>query len=100
MIDPSRNRVELLAEIEAAEPRGEPLSDLTDSRVATTDAHVRAQGKAKKDLFSLIKLAISDRFAVVQRIQLNRYLIITLRNGLGHVFNNRNARNPATTCSV
>ena len=38
MIDLSRTRRELLAEIEAPDAPGEPLSDITDPRVAATDA--------------------------------------------------------------
>src|SRR5437667_12492053 len=100
MIDLSRNKTELLAEIEAAEPQGEPLSDLTDPRVATGDAHVRGLGHATKYLFPLVKLALSGRFALVPRPQLNRDLLIPLRNALGNAYKHGNAKSPAGAISV
>jgi len=100
MIDLNRNRAELLAEIEGAEPQGEPLGDLTDPRVASEDTHVRVLGHAKKDLFPLLKLALSERFAWVQRPQLNRDLLIPLRNALGNAHKHGNAKNPTGIISV
>ena len=38
MIAPDRTRTELLAEIDASDPGSDPLSDITDPRVAATDA--------------------------------------------------------------
>src|SRR5438045_4023296 len=95
MIDLSRNRQQLLAEIEAAHPLDEPLSDLSDSRVATADAQVRVQGHAKKDLFPILKNALSERFAAVSRRELIRDLLIPLRNALGNAHKHGNAKNPA-----
>jgi anti-sigma regulatory factor (Ser/Thr protein kinase) len=100
MIDLSRNRAELLAEIEAVESHGAPLSDLTDPRVATGDAQVRVLGHTKKDLFPLLKLALSERFAVVARPQLNGDLLIPLRNALGNAHRHGNAKNPDRAISV
>src|SRR5437867_12038269 len=78
MIDLSRNRAAFLAEIEAEEPQGEPLSDLADLRSPTPNAHVRVLGHGKKDLFPLLKLALSERFAPVPRLALNRDFLIPL----------------------
>src|SRR4030095_5334582 len=100
MIDLSRNRAELLAEIEAAEFQGEPLNDLTDPRVANGNAHVRVQGHAKKDLFPLLKVVLSARFALVPRSQLNRDLLIPLRNAIGNAYKHGNAKNPDKVISV
>jgi anti-sigma regulatory factor (Ser/Thr protein kinase) len=100
VIDLSRNGAELLAEIGAAVPRGEPLGDLTDPRVATGDAHVCVSGRTKNDLFSQLKLTLSERFATVPRLQLNRDLLIPLRNALGNAYRHGNAKNPAKAISV
>src|ERR1043165_6351696 len=99
MIDLNRSRTELLAEIEAIEPAAEPLSDLTDPRVGTADVHVRVHGHAKRDLFPLLKVALSERFAAVSRPQLIRDLLVPLRNALGNAYKHGNARNPdAAVC--
>src|ERR1044071_8825442 len=95
MIDLSRNRAQFLAEIEAAEPRGEPLSDPADPRIASGNAPLRVLGHSKKDLFPLLKLALLERFAQVPRTQLNRDLLIPLRNALGNAYKHGNAKNPA-----
>src|SRR6266542_3420800 len=100
MIDLSRNRAELLAEIGAVEPTAEPLSDLTDPRVAATDVHVSVHGHAKDDLFPLLKLVLSERFAAVSRPQLLGDLLIPLRNALGNAYKHGNARNAAGTVCV
>jgi len=62
MIDLSRTRRELLAEIEAPDIPCEPLSDITDPRVAATDARVCLSGRGRDDLFPLLKRALSERF--------------------------------------
>ena len=100
MIDPGYTRARLLAEIEAPGPPGNPLSDITDPRVATTDAHVRLCGHAREDLFPLLNIALSERFAAAARLQLIRDLLIPLRNALGNAFKHGNGRDPTKTISV
>src|SRR6266498_1038559 len=100
MIDLSRNRAELFAEIEAVEPAAEPLSDLADPRVGTAEVHVRVHGHAKQDLFPLLKVALSERFATVAQPQLIRDLLVPLRNALGNAYKHDNARNPKRVVCV
>src|SRR5438093_10097880 len=100
MIDLSRTRAELLAEINAPHPLNAPLSDLTDPRVASVDAHLRVCGHGRDDLFPLLKLALSERFAAMPRLQLIRDLLIPLRNALGNAYKHGNGRNPAKVISV
>ena len=95
MIAPDRTRAELLAEIDASDPGTDPLSDITDPRVATTDVHVRVCGHAKEDLFPLLDLALSERFAAVPRARLLRDLLIPLRKALGNAYKHGNGSDPA-----
>src|SRR2546423_2706245 len=100
MIDLSQTRAGLLAEIEAPEPVREPLSDITDLRVATRDARARVCGHGRHDLFPLLKAALLDRFATASRQQLIRDLLIPLRNALGNAFKHGNGRDPTKAISV
>ena len=61
MIDLGRNREEILAQIETADPQDEPLRDLSDPRVATADAQVRVQGHANLDAASGPREAVARR---------------------------------------
>ena len=100
MIDLSRTRAELLAEIEATDSAGEPLSSIADPRVATSDARVRVCGHGRHDPFPLLKATLLERFAAAPRLQLIRDLLIPLRNALGNAFKHGNGRDPAKTISV
>src|SRR5438552_9447804 len=100
MIDPGYTRARLLAEIEAPGPPGNPLSDITDPRVATTDAHVRLCGHAREDLFPLLNIALLERFATVPRLQLIRDLLMPLKHALGNTSKHGNGRDPARTIAV
>ena len=100
MIDLSRNRAELLAEIEAPLSTAEFLSDFTDLRFATADVRARVHGHAKNDLFPLLKVVLSERFADVPRPELMRDLLIPLRNALGNAYKHGNDHDPAKTVSV
>ena len=100
MIDLSYTRARLLAEIEAADSEGEPLSNITDPRVATRDVRVRVCGRGRHDLFPLLKAALLERFAAAARLQLIRDLLIPLRNALGNAFKHGNGRDPTKTISV
>ncbi len=100
MIDLSRTRAGLLTQIEAPDPAGGPLTDITDPRVATGDAHVRVCGRTREDLFPVLKLALSERFAAVPRMELLRDLLMPLRNALGNAFKHGNGSDPSKSVSV
>jgi anti-sigma regulatory factor (Ser/Thr protein kinase) len=100
MIDLSRNRAELLAEIEAPRVAGEVLSDITDPRFASADVRARVNGHAKRDLFPLLKVVLSERFADVARLELLRDLLIPLRNALGNAYKHGNDHDSSKAVSV
>ena len=100
MIDLSHTRSGFLAEIEAPDPAGGPLSDITDPRVARTDAHVRVWGYAREDLFPLLQIALSERFAAVPRLRLTRDLLMPLKHALGNACRHGNGNEPGKTVSV
>jgi anti-sigma regulatory factor (Ser/Thr protein kinase) len=100
MIDLSRTRRELLVEIEAPDVPGEPMSDITDPCVAATDAHVLLSGRGRDDLFPLLKLALSERFRTVPRLNLTLDLLMPLKNALGNAYKHGNATDPAKAVSV
>jgi len=100
MIDLSRNRAELLAEIGASLSAGEYLGDITEQRFATADVRASVYGYAKRDLFPLLKVVLSERFADVARPELMRDLLIPLRNALGNAYKHGNDRDPARAVSV
>src|SRR5438093_12599213 len=95
MIAPDRTRAELLAEIDAVDTGTDPLTDMTDSRIATSDVHVRVCGHAKEDLFPLLDLALSERFAAVPRARLLRDVLIPVRKALGNAHKHGNGKDPA-----
>ena len=100
MINLSRTRAELLAEIDAPNLSGDPLSDLIDLRAASVDAHVRVCGRARDELFPLLKIALSERFAAVPRLQMIRDLLLPLKNILGNACKHGNGCDPAKVISV
>jgi len=100
MINLSRTRAELLAEIDAPNLSGDPLSDLTDLRAASVDAHVRVCGRARDELFPLLKIALLGRFAAVPRLQMIRDLLLPLRNILGNAYKHGNRCDPTKVISV
>ena len=100
MIDLGKTRAMLLAEIGATEPAGEPLKDITDPRVATADADVRVSGRGREDLFPLLKIALSERFATVPRMRLIWDLIRPLKNVLGNAYKHGNGYDSTKTVSV
>ena len=67
MIDLTRNRAELLAEIGAAEP-------------------VTVTGPSEAHLFSQVKLLLLERFATEPRPVVLRDLLIPLRNAIGNAY--------------
>ena len=95
MIAPDRTRAELLAEIDAPDIGTDPLDDMTDPRIATSDVHVRVCGHAKEDLFPLLDLAMSERFAAVPRARLLRDVLIPVRKALGNAHKHGNGKDPA-----
>src|SRR5437773_2159193 len=100
MINLSRTRAELLAEIDAPNLPGDPLSDLTDLRAASVEAHVRVCGRAHDELFPLLKITISERFAAVPWLQMIRDLLLPLRNNLGNAYKHGTDNNLGEIVSV
>src|SRR5438105_3044616 len=100
MIDLSRTRAELLAEIDAPKLPGDRLSGLTDLRAASVNAHVRVCGRGRDELFPLLKIALSERFAAVPRLQIIRDLLLPLRNILGNAYKHGNGCDPTKVISV
>ena len=100
MISLGRTRAELLAEIDAPNLPGDPLSDLTDLHAASEDAYVRVCGRARDELFPLLKIALSERFAAAPRLQVIRDLLLPLRNILGNAYKHGNGCDPAKVISV
>lgn len=84
MIDLSRTRAGPLAEIEAPEPSGASLRDITDPRVSSGHTCVRLRGHTREDLFPLLKTSLPERFAAVPRPLLIRDLLMPLRHALGN----------------
>jgi hypothetical protein len=95
MIDLSRTRAGLLAEIEGLSASRKALSDITDPRLARADVHVRVRGHAKEDLFPVLDLALSERFAAVPRGALLRDLLIPVRKALGNAQKHGNGDDPS-----
>src|SRR5437867_4483725 len=100
MIDLSRTRAELLAEIGAMDASCSLPCDITDARVTTRDAHVRLSGRGRTDLFPILKLALSERFAAVPRLNLALDLLMPMKNALGNACKHGNGNDPAKTVSV
>src|SRR5207249_11468016 len=100
MISLGRTRAELLAEIDAPNLPGDPLSDLTDLHAASEDAYVRVRGRARDELFPLLKIALSERFAAVPRLQMIRDLLLPLKNILGNACKHGNGCDPTKVISV
>src|SRR5437867_504416 len=100
MIDLGCTRARLLAEIGATHSALRPLSDVTDPHFATTDVHAPVRGQGRDDLFPLLEVALSERFASVPRPQLIRDLLMPLKNALGNAFKHGNASDPGKGVSV
>src|ERR1043166_6892613 len=100
MIDLSRTRSALLAEIAAPDPPGNFVDDITDARVATTDACGRICCHEWKHLLSLVKVVLLERFAAVPRAQILRDLLIPLKNALGNAYKHGNAADASKAISV
>src|SRR5437667_8160196 len=100
MIDLSRTRAHLLAEIEAPRPAGSPLTDASDPRMLVTDAHLLVRGHTRNEIFPLLKVVLSERFADVPRPQLIQDLLVPLKNALGNAYKHGNERDRAKSISV
>jgi anti-sigma regulatory factor (Ser/Thr protein kinase) len=99
MIDITRTRAQLLAELEARGPAASPL--VIPSRVPLpADAHLLFRGHAVKETFSLLKAELSERFAAVPRPELIRDLLAPLKNALGNAYKHGNRRDRAKSISV
>ena len=63
MIDLSLTRAAMLKKIEAPPLNGNPLTDPTDPRLLVSNAHLVFRGHTRNDLFPLVEVVISERFA-------------------------------------
>jgi hypothetical protein len=77
------NRAALLASIEATQPPGDPLDDLSDPRLVTSEARVTARARSGAEIFPPLEVALSERFAAVPRQELIEDLFMPLRTALG-----------------
>ena len=100
MIDLGRTRAALLAEIAAPRPLGDPLRELTDPRLLNADARALVRGYTRDELFPLLKVVLSARFATVPPIELDRDLLVPLKSALGNAHKHGNRLDPAKSISV
>jgi len=100
MIDLSRTRGELLAEIGAGDPASLPAMDILEVGIATEAARVSVLGHGSEDLFPFLNVVFSERYAAVPRLQLIRDLLMPLKHALGNALKHGNGGDPAMTVSV
>ncbi len=102
MIDLRRTRHDMRLEIGAAADRGvEALSDPAASAfLADRAARVRILGHARDDLFPLLELVLSTRFADVGPLWLARDLLEPLKRGLGNAERHGNDRDQSKAIEV
>ena len=100
MIDLSRARSALLADIASPDPPGSFLQDITDPRVATMDVSGRICRHEGNQLLSLLKDVLLERFAAVPRAQLLRDLLIPLKHALGNAHKHGNASDASKAIAV
>ncbi len=100
MIDLSCTRAAMLDEIGVPAGQSDPLADLADPRVASSDVHVRARGRGRTDLFPHLRLALWERFMNVPRPILIRDLFQPLKNALGNAQKHGNGGSPAKSVTV
>ncbi len=94
MIDLTRTREELLAEIGAPHPPNAASLDILDPRIAAGDVQVRVDSHRRRNLFALLRLALMDRFAAVPRAELLRDVLIPLKHALGNAYKHGNGKDP------
>src|ERR1041384_7640354 len=100
MIDLSYTRAGMLAELDAPNPPGDSLSDITDPRVTGANVHVCVRGRERDDLFPILKIALGERFAAAPRAELIRDMLVPLKNALGNAENHGNRRDSGKAVSV
>lgn len=94
MIDLSRTLSEMLAAIAATSTSGSsPRFAATDARCLTeSEASFELVGSSRDDLFPLLEVILSQRFAGIPRAALIRDLLVPLKNGLGNAYKHGNGR--------
>ena len=100
MIDLERTRAELLSEIGAPVFSGAPLTDLTDTRVLASDVRLLLRGHTRADLFPLLEVVLSERFAAVPRPRAIRDLLVPLKSALGNAHKRGNRGDSTKSISV
>lgn len=100
MIDLTRTREDFLAEIEATDPGNDPCRDITDPRIASADMSIRFGGHRRRNLFSLLKVALTERFILVPRPELLRDVLVPIKHAIGNAYRHGNGRDPAKAILV
>src|SRR5712671_5156350 len=92
MIDLGRGKAELLADIEAGDAPETRWSDITGLRVASSEGRIFFCGRSREALFPLLRLSLAERFDAIPRMELNRDLLVPLKNAIGNAFKHGNRR--------
>jgi hypothetical protein len=100
MIDLSRSRAGLLAQIDAPDQSAIPVHAITDAQVVTGNAQLRLRGNTRAELLPLLKTVLSERFAAVPRPVIIRDLFFPLKHALGNAFRHGNGDDPARAIEV
>jgi hypothetical protein len=99
MIDITITRAELLVELEAQNPATVTVT-IPSKIPIPTDAHLIFRGHTVKEIFSLLKAELSERFKDVPRPQLIQDLLVPLKNALGNAYKRGNQRDRAKWISI
>jgi hypothetical protein len=102
MIDLTRTKAQLLAEIQASAPAGPHwLRDTSDRGFHSLDQTFLAlRGRTPRDLLPVLTVALSRRFSRLPPAQLSRDLLDPLKKSLGNAYKRGNLQDPAKLISV
>ncbi len=102
MIDLSRIKTDLLAEIGAASHRlNHTLTDPNDPRFLTQECtRLVWKGHSRDGLFPFLEIILSARFAHLPRALLIRDLLTPLKNGLGNAYRHGNKQDATKSIDV
>jgi hypothetical protein len=99
MIDITRTRTQLLTELEANNCGAVTIALPSQSPIPT-NALGAFRGHRVKEIFSILKAEISERFADVPRPELIRDVLAPLKNALGNAYKHGNRRDRAKWISI
>lgn len=100
MIDLGRTRAALLAEIAARELPGRPPAGPAALAAPGSDARLLVRGHTQDELFPLLEVVLSERFAAVPRSRLIRDLLVPLKTALGNAWKHGNGGDAARSITV